>query len=84
MPKHHITGLLSQLHDKLAASDRSPEQEALLLQLQSQLADWEGPAPPDGSVVNTAEMLLETLKEKHPQLSRVLGELIATLGRIGI
>lgn len=84
MPKPHIDGLLTQLHEKFATSDTSPEQEALLRQLQGQLANWEGPVPADGSVVNTAEMLLEELKERHPQLAEVLRELLDGLGKIGI
>ena len=84
MPKQHIDGLLTQLHQRFANSDTSPEQEALLQQLRGQLAEWEGPAPADGSVVTTAELLLETLQDKHPHLSQVVRELIAALGRIGI
>ncbi len=84
MPTQPIEGMLSHLHDRFATSDTSPEQDALLQQLQSQLAEWEGPAPPDGSVVTTAEMLLAELENEHPQLSHVVRELIAALGRIGI
>jgi len=84
MAKQQITGLLTQLHDRFAASDTSPQQEALLQQLQAQLADWEGPAAPDGNVVTTAELLLDELKDKHPQLAELLRELVDGLGKIGI
>jgi len=84
MPKAKIEGLLTELHDKYATSDTSPEQDAMMLQLQSHLASWDGPSPPDGSVVTTAEMLLESFKEKHPQLSAVLKEIMDNLGRIGV
>jgi hypothetical protein len=84
MPQPHIEGLLTQLHEKFASSATSPEQEALMQQLQAQLADWDGPAAADGSVVTTAEMLLEELKEKHPQLAEVLREILDGLGKIGI
>lgn len=84
MPKQHIDGLLTQLHEKFATSDTSPEQDALLQQLQGQLADAGGFVAPDGSVVTTAELLLNELKEKHPHLSQVVRELIVALGRIGI
>lgn len=81
MPKQHIHGLLTQLHEKFTASDTSPEQDALLQQLQGQLGGF---VAPDGSVVTTAELLLDELKEKHPQLSQVVRELIDALGKIGI
>lgn len=84
MAKEKIEGLLTQLHEKFADSDTSPQQEALLQQLRSQLEEWEGPVPADGNVVNTAELLLETVEEEHPHLSRIVKEIIDVLGRIGI
>jgi hypothetical protein len=84
MAKQKIEGLLTQLHEKFADSDTSPQQEALLQQLRSQLEEWEGPVPADGNVVNTAELLLETVEAEHPHLSRIVKEIIDVLGRIGI
>lgn len=84
MPTKHITGLVTQLHDQLTSSETSPEQEALLLQLHSQLENWEGPPAPDGSIVSTAELVLEELEDNHPQLALVVREIIDALGRIGI
>jgi hypothetical protein len=84
MPREKIEGLLTQLHEKFADSETSPQQEALMQQLQSQLSEWEGPKPADGSVVTTAEMLLEEVEEKHPQLSLLLKEILEALGNIGI
>lgn len=84
MAKEQITGLVSKLHDQLTSSETSPEQEALLLQLHSQLENWEGAPAPDGSIVNTAELVLEELEDDHPQLSMVIKEIIDALGRIGI
>jgi len=84
MAKQKIEGLLTQLHEKFGDSDTSPQQEALLQQMQSHLAEWEGPIPADGNIVNTAELLLETVEERHPQLSFIVKEILDTLGRIGI
>lgn len=84
MAKEKIEGLLTQLHERLAASETSAQQEALLQQMQSHLADWEGPLPADGNIVNTAELLLETVEEEHPHVSRIVKEIIDVLGRIGI
>ena len=58
--------------------------EGLLTQLQGQLAEWEGPLPADGNIVTTAELLLEEVKEQHPQLSRIVTEILDVLGRLGI
>ncbi len=84
MARQKVEGLLTQLHERFADSDTSPQQEALLQQLQGQLAEWDGPLPADGNVVTTAELLLEEVKEKHPQLSRIVKEIIDVLGQLGI
>ena len=84
MTTEKITGLVTQLHDHITTNVTSPEQEALLLQLHSQLANWEGAPAPDGSPVSTAELLLEELDDNHPQLSLVIREIIDALARIGI
>jgi ABC-type transporter Mla subunit MlaD len=84
MARQKVEGLLTQLHERFADSDTSPQQEALLQQLQGQLEEWEGPLPADGNIVNTAELLLEEVQDKHPQLSRLVSELLDVLGRLGI
>ena len=84
MSKQNIEGLLTQLHAKFSDSDTSPEQEELMQRLQSQLADWDGPLPADGNIVSTTELLLEEVREKHPQLSRLIKELLDALGSSGI
>ena len=84
MPKDKIEGLLGQLHEKFADSETSPQQEALMQQLQSQLSEWEGPKPADGSVVTTAEMLLEEVEEQDPHLTQLLKEILDALDKIGI
>lgn len=84
MAKQKINGLLTQLHERFASSETSPQQEALLQQLHSQLVEWDGPRPPDGNVVLTAELLLEEFKEQHPHMSLVVREIIDELGRIGV
>ena len=84
MAKQKIEGLLTQLHEKFATSDTSPEQDALMQQLQSQLSDWEGPRPADGNVEETVELLMEEVKEQHPHLSLILKEILDALGTIGI
>lgn len=84
MAKQHVEGLLTQLHARFADSDTSPQQEALLQQLQGQLAEWQGPVPADGNIVTTAELLLEEMKEHHPQMVSILRELINALGKLGV
>lgn len=83
MAKQHIEGLISQLHEKFADSDTSPQQEAMLAQMQSQLAEWEGPKPP-ADFEETAEQLLEELEEEHPTAAALIAEIIRVLNSIGV
>jgi hypothetical protein len=84
MAKPQIEGLLTNLHRKFAGSETSPQQEELLLKLQDQLVDWDGPQSSGDDPVVTAELLAEELEEKHPHLSSIVREVIVALGRIGI
>ena len=83
MPKHHIEGLITQLHDRFADSDTSPEQEAMLARMKSQLAEWEGPKPPE-DFSETAEMLLQEVEEEHPKAAGLVREIINALNSIGV
>ena len=83
MPKQHIEGLISELHDKFADSDTSPQQEAMLAQMKSELAEWEGPKPSE-DFRTTAERLLQEMEEDHPRTAAVIHEIINTLNNIGV
>ncbi len=84
MPKKKIEGLISDLHEKLSASDSSPQQDLLLAQLQAQLDSWEGPKPANGDIKDTAEELLEELEERHPKAARIAMEILESLGHLGL
>jgi len=83
MPKQHIEGLISELHHRFADSDTSPQQEAMLAQMKSELAEWEGPKPSEG-FRTTAERLLQEMEEDHPLTAAVIHEIINTLNNIGV
>ncbi|MDG1852445.1 MAG: DUF4404 family protein [Gammaproteobacteria bacterium] len=83
MPKQHIEGLISELHDRFADSDTSPQQEAMLAQMKSELAEWKGPKPSE-DFRTTAERLLQEMEEDHPRTAAVIHEIINTLNNIGV
>jgi len=83
MPKRHIEGLITQLHEKFADSETSEQQEAMLARMQSQLAEWEGPKPPE-SFTETAKSLLQEVEEEHPTAARLVREIINALNSIGV
>jgi len=84
MPREKIEGLISDLHERLAGDDTSPQQDLLLTQLQSQLDSWEGPQPANGNIRDVTEELLEELEEKHPKAARITLEILETLGHLGL
>lgn len=85
MPRERIEGLISELHDKFANSDTSPEQDRMIARMQSELEEWRGPKPPaDGDLKEAAERLLEDIEELHPKASMVVREIIQTLAGIGL
>lgn len=84
MPKEKIKGLISELHEKLSATDSSPEQDLLMAQLQAQLDSWEGPKPANGDIKDVVQELLEELEEKHPKAARVMLEILESLGHLGL
>ncbi|MDT8398787.1 MAG: DUF4404 family protein [Pseudomonadales bacterium] len=82
MPKEKIAGLISDLHERFGDDETSPQQKQLMAQLQSQLDGWQGPAPADGDMEKTAELLLEDIEEHHPKAARVIREILETLANI--
>jgi hypothetical protein len=69
------------LHDKFANTETSAQQDAMIAQMQSQLADWEGPNPPR-DFRETAELLYQELEDEHPTAARLIQEVINTLTNI--
>ena len=84
MPREKIEGLISRLHERLATTDTSPEQDRMLAQMQSQLQEWKGAPQSDGDMRETAELLLEDIEEKHPKAAMVLRDIIETLHYAGL
>lgn len=84
MPKQHLENLITHLHEQFASEDSSPQQQQWMAELQHHLHNRNEPAVPDPSLQDTANLLLESVEEAHPQAAGILREIIATLGRLGI
>jgi plasmid stabilization system protein ParE len=82
MAKQKIEGLISELHQRFGDDETSHEQQALMAQLQSQLAEWEGPESADGDLEETARLLLKEVAERHPKAALVIREILETLANI--
>lgn len=84
MPRQHLENLITRLHQEFSPGQTSPEQQRLLAELQLHLHNSSEPTPTDLTPADTANLLLETLEEEHPQAAGIVREIIETLGRLGI
>ena len=55
----------------------------MLAHMKSQLAEREGPKPPE-DFSETAEMLLQEVEEEHPKAAGLVREIINALNSIGV
>lgn len=84
MPRQHLQNLITRLHQEFSPGQSSPQQQALLNELQQHLHNSGEQAPADPSLTDSANLLLESLEIDHPQAAGIVREIIATLGRLGI
>lgn len=83
MAKAKIENLMTELHERFGEVEASPQQAQLLEDLQARIHDVsEGPVDP--TPLNTIEMMIESLGEKHPNVTVLLRELLDTLKNIGV
>ena len=84
MPRQHLENLITRLHEQFGSEPASPEQRRWLQSLQQHLHAPDEPAPADPSLADTANLLLESLGEEHPQAAAIVREIVDTLGRLGL
>ena len=84
MPKQQLENLITRLHDTFAPGQASPMQQQLLQDLQRHAHALDEPEPQDPTPLDTANLLLESIEEEHPQAAGIVREIIETLGRLGL
>jgi hypothetical protein len=84
MPQQQLENLITRLHEEFSPGLSSPQQQQLLDELKTHLHERNQPAPPDRTLKDTANLLLESLEIEHPQAAGVVREIIETLGRLGL
>lgn len=84
MPQKKIENLMSQLHEQFGTVEPSPQQQRLMDDLQSHIHSSGEPAPEDPSLIQSAELLLESLEGEHPRATGIMRELLDTLRNIGV
>lgn len=85
MPKQHLENLITHLHEQFADNQTSsPQQQQWLAEMQQHLHNRNEPGTPDPGLLDTANLLLESVEVKHPKAAAIVHEIIETLGRLGL
>jgi hypothetical protein len=84
MPKHQIHALITDLHERFADDLVSPEQQALLQQLQLHIHEMGEADPVDTNFVDTVDLLLAETETEHPVVAGMLRQVLELLRNMGI
>lgn len=84
MPKQKLENLMSQLHEQFGTVEPSPQQQRLMRDLEAHVHNASEPTPEDPSLIESAELLIESLEGEHPRSTAILREILATLKNIGV
>ncbi len=84
MARAKIENLMSELHDRFGDDEQSIEQQQLMQAIESHLRDGDGEQVLDPTPLETLELLVERLEERHPGASVVLRDLLETLKNMGV
>jgi hypothetical protein len=84
MPIDTLKNLIIDLHESFGDDETSPQQELLMQQLQTYVHDTDTAEPVPPGLMESAEILLDEVKESYPQTAAVIRQVINSLGNIGI
>lgn len=84
MPKEKIQNLLTELHESFGSAEPSQQQQALLAEVQRHIHDMGTPDVPDQTFSDTLELLVEDMKEDHPQGAAIVSQIMKVLVDIGV
>ena len=84
MAKEKVENLISKLHQTFGNDELSPQQEQLINDMKAHLHNWDEPEISDPTFRETAEILLNDIKENHPKAALIAKEIIDTLNNIGV
>lgn len=83
MSQEKVIELISTLNDSFGTAEPSTEQQVLLQAVNQHIHDSEHEAFTP-SLVETLKLLVEDVKDEHPQIAAVAQEALRLLGNMGI
>lgn len=84
MPQQIVKNLISDLHERFGDDLVSPQQQALMNQLQAHVHDMSEEEPITPSFIDTVETLLTEVEIDHPHVASILSQVVDTLKNIGV
>ena len=89
MPREKLQRLIASLHEEIGSADRiDTESKEMLQQLMQDIQDIaaDESATPEGHATATGQLENAAVRFEtdHPKLSMILGEIMDTLGKLGI
>lgn len=84
MPINNLRNLITELHDSFGDIETSPQQQQLMRQLQQFSHNLDEAEPTNPNFTETAEILLEDIKETYPKSAAIIREVIHALGNMGV
>ena len=84
MPKARAAALITDLHERFADDETSPQQKELMAQLQAHIHELGENDPVEPSFIDAMELLLADIETDHPKAAAVTRQLLETLRNIGV
>jgi len=84
MPKQAVQTLMTDLHERFADELTSPQQQALMEQVQSHIHNMDDAEQADPSFLDTVELLVADVEVDHPNAAAVLSQILETLKNMGV
>ncbi|MBC6904572.1 DUF4404 family protein [Saccharophagus sp. K07] len=79
-----LENLMTELHERFGEVEPSPQQQQLLEDLQQRIHNVSAGGAAEPTPLDTIEVMIESLGEKHPNVTALLRELLDTLKNIGV
>jgi Domain of unknown function (DUF4404) len=84
MPRAKIENIMTELHEHFGSTEPSAQQQKLMQDLEAHMHSTLDPEPADPSLIETVELVLESLGDEHPRTAVIVRELLDTLKNIGV
>ena len=84
MPKQKIQSLISDLHEKYGDDLISPQQKALIADLNAHIHDMNEAEPVSPDFIDTIDIFITQIEEEHPNAAVIVNKILETLKNIGV